>query len=166
MNKKKSLIRSLIIITAVSFLASVQMGTAKDRTGKSQLGGGGLYKATGSPRATLVNINQMSVWTRADGFSSRNPMTGNSGVVYPRGTAGVIFADGILWGGLVKDGQSPELRAGGSTYISGTLEGLITSKGVQESPDDANVRIWRIREDWATATWSASAIPGRSFTGS
>lgn len=150
MNKKKSLIRALIIITAVSFIAGIQIGTAKE-SGKSQLGGGGLYKATGSPRATLVNINQMSVWTRADGFSSRNPMTGNSGVIYPRGTAGVIFADGILWGGLVKDGQSPELRVGGATYISGTLEGAITSKGVQESPSDADVRIWRIRDDWKTA---------------
>jgi len=149
-NKKKSLISSLIIITAVSFFASVQFGTAKE-AGKSQLGGGGLYKATGSPRATLVNINQMSVWTRADGFSARNPFTGNSGVVFPRGTAGVIFQDGILWGGRVKDGQSPELRAGGNTYNVGTVEGAIVSKGVQENPNDADVRIWRIREDWETA---------------
>ena len=82
---------------------------------------GPLYKGVGTPISTLSNINNFSMWIRADGWSARNPNTGGSGVIFPRGiSAGVIFADGLVWTGLVQDGQTPVLRAGGATYAIGT----------------------------------------------
>ncbi|MFQ5706317.1 MAG: T9SS type A sorting domain-containing protein [bacterium] len=119
-----------------------------------------LFGPTGQPRSTLLNINNMAQWLRADMWSSRDPRTGNSGVLFPRGLgtdAAVIFADGLIWGGLVNDTQIPVLRAGGQTYNIGVIEGRIISPGVAEDPSSPDVRIWRIRKDFATADLSLDA---------
>ncbi len=99
----------------------------------------------------LLNINNMSLWFKRDGFSARNPLNDNSGVTFPRSTDQVIFQDGLIWGGLVQDGDPQVLRVGGQTYEIGTVPGAIVSKGVAESPDDPLVRIYRIRRDYQTA---------------
>lgn len=109
-------------------------------------------KLTGTgPFATLVNINNVAMWIRHDGFSARNPNSGNSGVSFPRGTSTAIFADGLIWGGNVNDGGSQVLRVGGQTYQVGTVGGRIVVKGVAEDRDGQSVRIYRIRRDWETA---------------
>lgn len=119
-----------------------------------------LQKVTGQPRSTLLNINALAQWWRADGRLSRDPRTGNSGVFFPRGLgpgAAVIFADGFVWGGLVQDGRTPELRAGGNTFNVGLIEGAILPGGVAEDPNASDVRIWRIRRDYATADLALDA---------
>ena len=75
--------------------------------------------------STLLNVNNISHWTRYDGWSANNPFTGNSGVTFPRGTSTVIYKDGILWGGQVHDTTSPQLRVGGQSYNIGTQSGYI-----------------------------------------
>ena len=102
-----------------------------------------------STERTQLNINNMAMWIQSDGWSARNPLNGNSGVTYPRSIDQVIFQDGIIWGGRVKDGNDQELRVGGQTYEIGTVPGIIESKGVAQDRDTA--RLYRIRRDWATA---------------
>ena len=99
---------------------------------------------------TLINVNNMSMWFKRDGWSGRNPLNDNSGVTFPRSTGAVIFQDGLIWGGIVKDDDPQELRVGGQTYAIGTVPGRIISKGVAEDPEDAGVRIYRIRRDYRT----------------
>ena len=101
-----------------------------------------------SGETALININNLAMWFRSDGWSARDPLTGNSGVSYPRGTDYAIFADGLIFGGYVRDGVEPALRVGGQTYEIGTRPGRITAKGVA---DDTGARIYRVRGDFATA---------------
>lgn len=110
-------------------------------------------KTLGSPTRTQLNINMLSYWIYSDGTSAHNPNTGGNGIYFPRGTygAGVIYMEGLVWGGMVQDGQQPELRVGGSTYKPGLIRGRIISKGVAEDAEAPDVRIWRIRPDYATA---------------
>ena len=117
-------------------------------------------KPSGEPFATLLNINKISIWANADGRLSYSPHENAKwGAFYPRGTAGVLYnkGDGILWGGFVKDGNSPELRVGGQRWNTGTKPGCILSKGIAEIPTDPDVRIWRIRPDWQTANLNQDA---------
>jgi len=130
-----------------------------------------LRKSTGEPMATLININNISMWVKADGSSVlksypsvRDPnRLCRWSVIYPRGAKGVIYQDGILWGGLVHDGKVVHfdrpslLRVGGVRYSSGLQPGRIEMKGVAENPDDPDVRIWRIRRDWQKADLSRDA---------
>jgi len=99
----------------------------------------------------LININNMSMWFKDDGYSAGNPYTDNSGVTYPRSTDQVIYRDGLVWGGRVLDGDPQELRVGGSTYAQGTVPGRIIEKGVAMDENDPAVRIYRVRRDYKTA---------------
>ncbi|NIR48442.1 hypothetical protein GWO43_08475, partial [candidate division KSB1 bacterium] len=116
-----------------------------------------LSKPTGEPMATLININNFSMWIRADGLSASNPFTGGDGAVFPRGTAPVVYTDGIVWAGFVKDEETPELRVGGHKFVAGTVPGRILDRGVPEDPNAPDVRIWRIRKDYQTADLTRDA---------
>ena len=89
----------------------------------------------------LININNMSMWFKRDGYSAGNPYTDNAGVAYPRSTAQAIYRDGLVWGGLVQDGKDQVLRVGGSTYAQGCVAGRIVSRGVGADRSDPAVRI-------------------------
>jgi Secretion system C-terminal sorting domain len=110
-------------------------------------------RPNGTPASTLCNVNNISEWCRDDAWLDRNPVTGNSGVTFPRGTATAIFQSGLIWGGKVYDGNNPTLRVGGQTYNVGTKPGAILGlrTGNTEDPLDSTVHIWRIRSDYVTA---------------
>jgi len=116
--------------------------------------------------AALININKLAMWVQSDGVSACNPFYQTNtaaipwGAIYPHGIpAGLVFADGLVWGGLVHDGQEPKLRVGGYNYYSGLQPGAIVTPGVAEDPADPQVnRIWRYRADWKTADLTAEAL--------
>ncbi|MCH7886374.1 MAG: T9SS type A sorting domain-containing protein [Candidatus Marinimicrobia bacterium] len=144
-----------LAFAAVFILSSVSLSIARDNGRRSS---GPLRKTAGTPISTLVNVNNLAMWVRADGWSARNPATTGSGVLFPRGNpSGIIFADGLVWTGLVQDGETPELRAGGQTYAIGTVQGRIISKGVAEDPEAKDVRIWRVRRDFPKANLKQDA---------
>ena len=135
-----------LILLLSGFLAA--KGPAGSRT---------LHKSNNVAVQTLSNIGNVSYWLRADGFSAHNPFTSEAGAEYPRGTAGVIYQDGLIWGGLVNDTRNPalpRLRVGGQTYRIGTTGGWIVTPGsataepVAISPNDERVGTYRIRRDW------------------
>ena len=108
----------------------------------------------------LINVNNLSMWFKNDGYSARDPLSGNSGVSYPRGTDYAIFADGLIFGGYVRDGVEPALRVGGQTYEIGTRPGRIIEKGVADDGDiqaNPKARIYRVRADYATADLTQDA---------
>lgn len=149
MKKLQYLYRSfgIVCIAAALMLAKAPEGT------KNQ--GDRFAKATGQPTATLMNINRMSSWYSADGKQEQNPFTGNAGMTYPRGTSTVLFSSGLMWGGYSNDAAmaSNQPRVSGQSYNSGTRPGAILGirTGVTEDPSADDVRIWRIRRDYATA---------------
>lgn len=103
---------------------------------------------------TLLNIGNYSYWLANDGLSAHHPVTGDAGGIYPRGTARVIYQDGLTWAGFVQDPNpaKPKLRAGGQMYATGTVPGRIISPGVAQDPNDPAARIYRIRRDYQTVS--------------
>jgi hypothetical protein len=104
-------------------------------------------KYFGSPQQTIMNINNLTAWIYNDGKSGINPIE-EDGIIYPRGTACVVYSDGLVWGGYSQDGKNPSLRVGGQTYLVSTQPGNILSVGVAQDPNEPEVRIYRIRRDW------------------
>ncbi len=109
-------------------------------------------RVTGSPAATLMNINAIAAWYESDGSSEHDPGFMNTGgVTFPRGTGKAIYASGFVIAGKVNDGGKPSRRVIGQSYYSATAPGWIISKGVAADPSDPAVRLYRIRPDYATA---------------
>jgi hypothetical protein len=147
---------TLLLITGALVLIH-GYGTLWSKSDQKQTGKLTQNSRFGEPRATRVNINNISMWIRSDGLSANNPFNGDAGTIFPRQTSNIIFQDGLIWGGLVRDGQAPEIRVGGQTYGVGTVAGRILSPGVADDPTAPDVRIWRIRKDYATADLTLDA---------
>jgi hypothetical protein len=133
-------------------------GPDKTKPGEKQ----SLYKAAGTPRYGLININNLTTWHRSDGQSNHSPGADN-GMYFPKGTGNVIYQDGVVFGGRVYVGGFPgqggtpaslqPIRVGGGTYGVGTKEGWVTGLGATATavnPNDPRARIYRIRRDYAS----------------
>ena len=122
----------------------------------------GVNSVSGSPVYKKFNINDISTWIKNDGEADINP-NGASGFEYPR-TSGktTIFQSGLLWGGKV----GGQVRVGGSVYRQGTVPGRILNSGVPatqligEDPNLDNVRCYRVRPDYQTATFEQEIADG------
>jgi hypothetical protein len=139
------------IVTALLLVVVVVALIAKDpNNGISKI-----QKTSGTPIATLANINRISAWYEADATHENNPFTGNSGLSFPRGTTYAIYSAGLIFGAFSNDGAiaSNQPRVTGTSYNSAFSPGAIIGSrtGVTEDPTAADVRIWRIRKDYATA---------------
>lgn len=133
---------------------------SQDRTPAEKLAGrtqSSIFKTQGSPRYQILNINTLSTWMRSDGLSNHSP-TNDVGVKYPRFTGGVIYQDGILWGGKahLDAGRTtpapfPSLRVGGNQYSTGTRGGWIDgfrASATRVDTSHKDVRVFRIRRSW------------------
>jgi hypothetical protein len=141
---KNHFVRLLIVTVIVSMTVSAgSPGEKKQRTAGT----------AGVPNSTLLNINNISAWYTNNGESERNPNTGNSGLTFPRGTSTAVYSAGLMFGAIATDGQSSGPRIVGHSFNSGFAPGAIigTRTGIVESANDPNVRIWRVRKDYATA---------------
>ncbi|HWP81954.1 MAG TPA: T9SS type A sorting domain-containing protein [Bacteroidota bacterium] len=158
MNKKRYVIASVFLALA---LVATSVSLAKDpKDTKRQ--GEALDKVAGTPRYAVLNINNLTAWFRSDGQSNHSPQADN-GLYYPRNTGNVIYQDGVVYGGKAYVGNYPEsggaaaprqlVRVNGGTYGVGTRAGWVTGSGATaaaKNPNDADVRIYRIRRDYAS----------------
>ncbi len=108
------------------------------------------YVSTTQVTRTMSNISNWGYWINYDGKSGNAPNS-SSGGIYPRGTAGVIYQDGFVWGGKIDttgDGIGDDVRVGGQTYNIGTQPGWINDDGSPADITDSRVKVYRIRSDW------------------
>ena len=137
------------IILIVSILLLMSSGYAKEyKTGLTTVESPQLGKVLAdNPERSLVNIGNWGWWMRDNGESAHTP-SGNSGGIYPRGTAAAIYLDGILIGGY----QEGNLKVSGQIYRTGTERGYILNGEHMTQAKDPRVRLYRIRKDWETLT--------------
>jgi len=103
--------------------------------------------ATDDPAYSLINIGNFGYWQKYDAYSAHTP-SGNSGGIYPRGTAANIYLDGVLVGGYTGGNL---LHVSGSIYSNGMVSGYIDDSGNLQS--GGAVRLYRIRKGWETLTY-------------
>jgi hypothetical protein len=100
----------------------------------------------GIPSYTYLNINNISTVFINNGISDNFPNEYKGGFVYPKGSKKIaVYVSGLIWGAFVEG--DPQVRVGGSTYLSGLQGGKILSLGVEEDPEAEHVRIYRVCPD-------------------
>ncbi len=105
------------ILIILFFLTIPSSFSAKEKN--KQGGIKKIHNTAQNPEQSLMNINNITSWIRANGYHGWFLDNSYNGA-YPKGTtAGVIFAEGIVWGGIVHDGQNPLIRVNGNTFASG-----------------------------------------------
>ncbi len=157
----------MIVVAAFVCTATTKPQTSRTTGSLAKNGLSSLPSIQSDGGAGLLNINNMSVWVRRDGWSGRDPATGNAGIIYPRGTAAAVFQDGIIWSGKVNDTRSPhwpQYRTGGGTYTVGTVQGWIAIPGTATTAplaidrNHTRARIYKIRRDWQDLEWNDAEV--------
>jgi hypothetical protein len=93
-----------------------------------------LNKTADNPGQSVMDINNITSWVGDQGFHDWVVGGGSWNGAYPNGAnLGVIFSEGLVWGGKVHDGSTPMVRVNGNTYLSGTK---------------AIIRLFRVRPDY------------------
>ncbi len=93
-----------------------------------------------------IDINNLNALESNIGFSDYNLNSNLEGLEFPRGTGdNAVFEAGFLWGGYVPG--DPQVRVGGSAYISGLEPGPILANGQPADPTDPKWSIYTSRPD-------------------
>ena len=153
----KAFILTTCLSAVLVWTASDTLQAAEQKQGNAKAA---TFSPTGTPNSTLLNINRIAAWYDADGIQetfSGPPRV--DGFTFPRGTATLNYGAGLVWGGIFNDGSTPALRFNGQSYETGTKPGAILGirTGLAEDPNSPDVRIWRIRDDYATADLTQDA---------
>ncbi len=117
-----------------------------------------------SQRVAIFNLNHWSYWQSVSYPWGWKPATEMEGGIYPQGTATVIFSDGFAWGGFIRDGRTPALRVGGTSYKNGMQAGWIETAGDGVNPpvavdsNDVRARIYKIRPDYQQLSVSDTTV--------
>jgi hypothetical protein len=101
--------------------------------------------AAGQTVTAAMDINNLNALQNNSGFSDYNPNSNLEGTEFPKGTGkNAVFEGGFLWGGYVSG--DPQVRVGGSAYITGLEPGPIIN-GKAADPSDPQWSIYRVRPD-------------------
>jgi hypothetical protein len=123
-----------------------------------------LNKTTLNDIYTEFTINNLFNFYSNTGDGSVNPVTGQSGFEFPKGSGKTAtFEDGIVWGGFHKGrlvGGVPTPKVGGSTYHRGLQAGAILTPGgalesqppVADDPTLPKYHPYKVRPDVTPST--------------
>ena len=116
---------------------------AKEKNKKRISEDNSINKVTVDPSLSVIDINNITSYVREDGLQP-NVIGGQSfNGQFPKGSQlDGIYQEGVLWGGIVSDGQNPPVRVGGATYSEGNV---------------STSRLFRVRPDYATANLTDDA---------
>lgn len=139
----------LVLMAALLLLAS--SGFAKEGPHGRSLRK--VQKVADGPTRALQNANNITTWAQPNGFFYPFIASSWNGE-FPRGSGvGVIYQEGIVFGGKVNDGLGTDPRIEGDTYEVGMQPGKILTDATgnaigTENADDPSVnRIWAVRSD-------------------
>ena len=107
-----------------------------------------------------ININDMVYWIYKSTWYTTYGSANGVQADFPKGTGGAIYADGIVWGGMVNDGNEQSPRVGGTTYAEGLKAGVVRygdNGNVIGSTHPDDHHIWWIRPDYQTADLTEDA---------
>jgi hypothetical protein len=134
---------SAIIILGFILLLSGIINAANNNKGKRNLA-----KVSASQVANQrMDINNLNALESNVGFADYNLNSNLEGLEFPIGSGkNAVFEGGFLWGGYA-NGDTSQVRVGGSAYITGLQPGPIMSNGQPADPTDSRWSIYRVRPD-------------------
>lgn len=119
-------------------------------------------KAEIHPSEQVLEVNNAPIWIGDNGeFGAIDPFSGDNDSYPARAGSHIVFAQGLMFGGKVRDGgagpatPSDTIRTGGSTYDSGLAAGGIDwdpNTGVVNGPEtgpDSEFHVYKVDRQWA-----------------
>jgi len=103
----------------------------------------------------LIDVNQIAAWMSNDGILCSDPVTGQSGLYYPKGAPSdhtVIYTAGLWLVGKING----EIRSAAADYATEFQPGLILANGAPDDPSDPKYKIFKFtKENWDSPEMAA-----------
>lgn len=102
-----------------------------------------------------IDVNQIAAWMSNDGILCSDPVTGQSGLFYPKGgpaDQAVIYTAGLWVVGKINN----EIRSAAADYATEFQPGLILANGSPDDPGAAKYKIFKFKaEEWDSPAMAA-----------
>ncbi len=100
----------------------------------------------------VLSVGDWELFINKDGKISYGDQYAAKGI-FPKNTANLIYAQGIIWAGFLKQAETGEKidsipRVGGIYYDHSIQPGWIQNNGLPVDINDVRVKIYFIRKDW------------------
>ena len=104
----------------------------------------------------VLTVGDWALWLYDNGSIAFYNEKGSK-AIFPKNTAPLIYQQGLMWGGWVKDAQTGQKldsipRVGGIYYKYGLQPGWIQQNGQPVDANDPAIRVYFIRKDWQQLT--------------
>ena len=104
----------------------------------------------------VLTVGDWALWFYENGSIASYDEEGSK-AIFPKNTAPLIYHQGLMWGGWVKDAQTGQKldsipRVGGIYYKYGLQPGWIQQNGQPVDANDPAVRVYFVRKDWQQLT--------------
>lgn len=138
-------LRSIVYLSFYMAFSSIALGGSRDLKGIKN--GTDMERQISTRGAhALFNINTISAYIRNNGSFNRQPVTGDAGFEWPKGTGNTaIYASGLWIAGLHHDSVAAAIAEYSYEYDAGKI-------GADVNPDDPKWRVYLIRRGDAVGT--------------
>ena len=112
-----------------------------------------------------LDANTISTWFRTNGSFNRDPVTGNAGFIWPKGTTKTASYAGGVWLGAVQNNDSVVCVA---EYDYEYINGYTDANHNPEGKDDPAFKVYKLyqgQENSDRTSWPNALIPGNSDQG-
>ncbi len=103
----------------------------------------------------LIDVNQIAGWLSNDGILMSDPVTGQAGLYFPKGSPSdhtVVYTAGLWVVGKI-DG---EIRSAAADYATEFQPGMILENGAPDDPANPRYKIFKFKaEDWDSPDFAA-----------
>ncbi len=103
----------------------------------------------------LIDVNQIAAWMSNDGILCSDPVTGQSGLYYPKGAPSdhaIIYTAGLWLVGKING----EIRSAAADYATEFQPGMILANGAPDDPSDPKYKIFKFtKENWDSPEMAA-----------
>jgi len=146
---------------ALCFVVSVGLLQAKSTANTGNMAKSSMISADSKAVQSVMNINNITYWMTKEAGATTSGSPNGTTADYPKGTGGLIYEDGMLWGAKVSDADTTQrVRVGGNTYNFGLKAGSVVYDGsgnVLGATDPSKSHVWRVRTDYETADLTEDA---------
>ncbi|MFC1481330.1 T9SS type A sorting domain-containing protein [Candidatus Neomarinimicrobiota bacterium] len=158
MKNHRSFNIALGILILLNIASAVEQGSNKSTSRYAKVAVDSILTVL-TPTIKALTINNIVQWVQSDGLYPRRSLQGTT-ATFPKDTGGIIWAEGLVWGAMVRDGYDPLIRVNGYTFETGIKAGKIVfdvAGKVTGSEDPALRHLWRVRPDYKTADLTEDA---------
>ncbi|GBE28288.1 hypothetical protein BMS3Bbin03_02227 [bacterium BMS3Bbin03] len=135
----KKIVQQLFVGLLLLLFASIAFATDKTDSGSK------LYKSLTSRSCRYIDVNQIRSSVMNNGTFTRNPISGDADMVWPKGSGKTICYNAGIW---IAGKVNGDIRTAAADYNVEFQPGLILPDGTADDPEKPEYRVYKVNKNY------------------